>query len=265
MKWSNRINAKLVYVFMFPSTGEVSNGPRIAMAIRLAQRHGYATIIPTGPYYGTRKPKNQFMFFIRTVTDMLLHSEGVIEEGVLLTQWIMRTKPKALVCHSGFSHGACTSALTSAACILMGLDGSRMACAPYTGFASPNVLADGLLEHVLDWGALSDEFLDSYEECRHELYKLLNESQLDLVVSKVQNPNNRLAVVRGISFERDGVIQPKYTQDMRRQFAPIVASGKVEMEWMPGGHPFSLLVRPYFQQRLIASVVEELVQKQPIE
>ncbi|CAB9527285.1 Uncharacterized conserved protein (DUF2048) [Seminavis robusta] len=242
-----------VYIFLFPSTGEMGNGMRLAMAERLAHKYGWASVIPTAAFYGSRKPRDQLLFFFNSVTNILLHSEGVIEEGMLLTNWIMSERsPQALVCHSGFSHGACTCAYTSVGSLLVGLDGSRMACAPYTGFASPGVLADGILQSVLQWRALAPS-------SKQHLFELLDQSQLSLLTCHTND--NKLAVIRGMSFERDGVIQAKYTHEMQRQLAHVAADGHVPVQWLPGGHITAGITRPYFQQRLIEQAVQELIVK----
>lgn len=264
---------KDVYVIMFPATGEMSEGTRLAMAKRLANQHGWSTIILTAPFYGKRKPASQRLFFIDTVTGILLQSEAIIEEGMMLTAWLLNKSPTALVCHSGFSYGAAMASCASAMSLVGGLDGNRIACAPYVGSSSPNVLVDGVLENGVDWKALAtstkkgDDMMmysggggggGDYKTTRKKIYDLFDESQLNVLANKAA-AQRKIAVARAVSFSNDGFIQPKYSMALKSQLDPI-SSRSVNLKWYPGGHAFAALLRPYLHRRLVEDSVHELIQ-----
>lgn len=250
---------------MFPATGEMGEGTRLAMAKRLANQHGWSTIILTAPFYGKRKPASQRLFFIDTVTDILLQSEAIIEEGMMLTAWLLNKSSTALVCHSGFSYGAAMASCTSAMSLAGGLDGNRIACAPYAGSSSPSVLVDGVLENGVDWKALAttkkgDDMYNSrggYNTTRKKLYDLFDETQLSVLANKAAQ--RKIAVTRAISFSNDGFIQPKYSMALKSQLDPI-SSRSVNLKWYPGGHAFAALIRPYLHRRLVEDSVQKLIQ-----
>mmetsp|Transcript_22571 Transcript_22571/g.41990 ORF Transcript_22571/g.41990 Transcript_22571/m.41990 type:complete len:366 (-) Transcript_22571:797-1894(-) len=247
---------KEVYVIMFPSTGEMGGGSRRAMAKRLAQKYGWCTIILTAPFYGWRKPAAQKAFFIDRVTDILLQSEAVIEEGMLLTRWILQKDPSALVGHTGFSYGAAMASCTSAISLAAGMDGSRIACMPYVGSASPNVLADGVLESGIDWKALTYSADEPYATTRKRLYDIFDETQLRVLA---KHEHGKIAVASGVSFSSDGFIQPKYSMALKSQLAAVTSSPP-KLRWLPGGHAFAALVRPVVQTQLLEETMQELIQ-----
>ena len=244
-----------VYVVMFPATGEMGSSTRLAMAKKLALKQGWSSVIITAPFYGKRKPSNQKLFFIDSVTNILLQSQAIIEEGLLITSWLMDKSEDALVCHTGFSYGAAMCTCTSAISLAAGLDGNRLSCAPYVGCSSPNTLADGVLESGIDWNALTKKPNEAYEIKRKRLYDLFDETQLTALAKQAQG--RKLAVARGVSFSNDGFIRPVYAKALEFQLEPISAS-PVTFQWYPGGHAIGALLRPYLQQRLIEKTVQEL-------
>ena len=246
-----------VYIVMFPATGEMGGSTRRAMAKKLAAQHGWSTIILTAPFYGRRKPPSQKLFFIDSVSDILLQSQAIIEEGMLLTNWILKRNQDALVCHTGFSYGAAMAACASAMAVAGGLDGRRIACAPYLGSSSPNVLADGVLESAIDWNALTQNPKESYAITRKKLYDVFDETQLS-VLAKPAAQEGKITLTRSISFSNDGFILPTYSKALESQLAQVTSS-PAKTRWYPGGHAFGALLRPYLQKKLVEETVQELI------
>ncbi|MCB1176254.1 MAG: alpha/beta hydrolase family protein, partial [Leptospiraceae bacterium] len=76
---------------------------RYAMAFPLATK-GIASLILEIPYYGIRKPKEQFSLFLSTLSDFFKMSFGTVCEGLSLTDYCYKKNWKKIIV-TGISMG----------------------------------------------------------------------------------------------------------------------------------------------------------------
>lgn len=244
------------YIIMLPATGEADIFLRLWIARKLANQYGWSSLIVTAPYYGDRQPKDQTLFFVNTVEDTFLQAWAIIQETTALTSYLLDKSPSALVCLTGFSFGAAMAGNSVNVALQSGVDGQRLACAPYVGSSSPCVLADGLLESAIDWNALRKSNEESYTLTRQRLLTKFYETQMtSLTPERLQNP---IRVVQGYNMMNDAFIQTKYAFEFE-QHIQICLNQSFQMKWLPGGHVFAALARPFWHKKLIVEVVQELI------
>ena len=247
---------KDVYIIMLPATGEKDILLRLLIAKQLANRYGWSSLLVTAPYYGDRKPKDQSLFFVNTVEDTFTQAWSIIQETTALTKYLLAKSPNSLVCLTGFSFGAAMAANSANVALQSGVDGQRLACAPYVGSSSPCVLADGLLESAIDWNALRKSNEESQTITRQRLVAKFYETQMtSLTPETLQNP---IRVVQGYNMTHDAFIQNKYAIEFE-QHIQICLNPSFQMKWLPGGHVFAALTRPFLHKKLIEEVVLELI------
>jgi Alpha/beta hydrolase domain containing 18 len=296
---SSRSNSSSVYIIMLPATGEMGKGERLDMARQLARDHGWNSIIVTAPFYGTRRPPSQYLFFQDTLGDHLMQSQAIVREADMLIRHCQsssssliddvgsrgrddgRCRSNSKVVVTGFSWGGAMSCVSTAVALLAGADGRRLACVPYVGSASPNVVADGLLVNAFDLKALKV----SQEALTAELGKTQLSTIVDALVEQNQNrikaqegraidsqapsvvalpPTSRPAVVKMYSMKHDGFIRQKphvelHVEAMKRLAGPSASSStSFSMKVLPGGHIMAAVLRPIYQKRGIIEAVEEL-------
>ena len=211
------------------------------------------------PYYGDRKPKNQTLFFFNTVEDTFVQAWAILQETTALTSYLLQKSPRALVCLTGFSFGAAMASNAANIALQSGVDGQRLACAPYVDSSSPCVLADGLLESAIDWNALRLSKEESYATTRQRLVTKFYETQMtSLTPKRLQNP---IRVVQGYNMTDDAFIRTKYALELE-QHIQICLNPSFQMKWLPGGHVFAALARPFLHKKLIEEVVLELIHSQ---
>ena len=245
-----------IYVIMLPATGETDIFLRLLMAKQLANKYGWSSLIATAPYYGERKPRNQTLFYVNTVEDTFIQAWTIIQETTALTSYLLQKSPNALVCLTGFSFGAAMAGNAANVALQSGVDGQRLACAPYVGSSSPCVLADGLLESAIDWDALRKSKDESHTTTRQRLVSKFYETQMtSLTPETLRNP---IRVVQGYNMTHDAFIQTKYALEFEKHIQ-ICLNPSFQMKWLPGGHVFAALARPFLHKKLIEEVVLELI------
>ena len=332
--------ASVVYILMLPATGEQGISERLRMAQRLANRHGWSSVLVTAPYYKERKPKNQTLFFLPTVADMFWQGYGVIREASALALYFLHehqhyvstssslenncydsnhvtgfkeetatTPKKSLVCLTGFSFGAAMAFCTANWSLqLPDVDGQRLAVCSYVGCTSPCVLADGVLQHTVDWLALKktgqtgpeDSGRTNLEAQRRELHRELSKLQLNMIGGTTNpapstsdddddhhhhNPQGGgIKVVKAFNMKHDAFIKPRYALELESQIRQCLWRSETDnnkrpvdhdkkdvscscssnspdqfrMQWLPGGHIFAALARPYLHTKLLVETVQEL-------
>lgn len=248
-----------VTVIMMPATGEVGTGTRLRMARTLARQHGYASIIVNAPYYGKRKPKGQFLFFLNTVEDLLLSSQAIVQEGTALAYYARNTT----ICFSGFSWGGSMSSVASV------LSKSahpeiKIACASYVGSASPACVVDGLVHVSIDLRALQKANKhSSEEEARRTLEQELYKTQLCTLTDHLGSKSIQIDSIYAVNMHHDHIIRPRYAKDFHSQLKVVsktyeVSSSTGPFFWMPGGHVSAALFRLYYHPRLIVRAVSDV-------
>jgi len=257
-KDDNRNDEASVYILMLPATGEMGKSERLEMATKLAQTHGWSSVIVTAPYYASRKPKDQNLFFLHTARDLLFQSQGIIEESSALARYLLAKSPQTRVCFTGFSYGAAMAACSSSLCLKAGDDGSRMSCAVYVGSASPCPFADGMLENGIDWDALEkDQREEQPITIREQLHGEFYKTQLKLVKA---DASNRLSAVFGYAMRNDLFIRPWYAKELQDQIRECLNDDYC-MQWIPGGHMMAALMRPILHKNLIENTVQAMLSK----
>jgi hypothetical protein len=243
------------HVIMLPATGEMGKSTRLNMARQLAIQHGYSSVIITAPFYGARKPKTQRLFCISTVSDLVLQAQSIIQEAAMLTIYCLNRTPSSKVCITGFSWGAAMSSCAASAALLgvSDAEGKRIACALYVGSASPVVLADGVMESSIDWKALFTGKEGSSAE--QALYNELNKTQLSILTAPLRSTKS-LGAVHVACTSHDHFIRRRYADEFLQQLGALAP--KIEVSWLPGGHIFAMMLRPFLQKRLVEQTVKAL-------
>lgn len=256
-KGSEKEQAKLggVYVFMFPATGETDNFVRLSMARQLAKKYGWSSVILTAPFYAERQPEGQTLFFLNSVKELLAQTEGIIQEATSLAAYLMKQSPKTRICFTGFSYGAAMAGVASNFALSAGLDGQRLASAPYVGSSSPCVLSDGVLESSVNYGALRRAKEVTRDETSKELFDELYKTQMTVLGT---NEGKGLKVVKAIAMAHDAFIKPFYAREFEDQIK-LCLDDTFEMQWYPGGHAFAAVMRPFLHNKLVIETVQELL------
>ena len=255
-----------VYVILLPATGEMGKRARLETAKYLATTHGWCSLIVTAPFYASRKPASQRLFFLDTVSDLQLQSLAVMFEAATLATHFLSSYAGSYVCISGFSWGGAMSACATTLALLgagAGGDGGsirdddrnlplqdRIACVPYVGSASPAVLVDGILEQSIDWNMLKG---DGREQLWREFYK----TQLTTLSSRLPDAAVRKAALcHAVVATHDQFITQRYVDEFLVQLSTM--SHQVSTQRLPGGHITAMLARPWVQRNAIVAAIKEL-------
>lgn len=260
-----------VLVLMLPATGEASKRARLSMASRLANEHGWSSVIVTAPFYGARKPSGQNMWFIERVDDFLFQSQAIMLEGAALVKYFVEQSPATRVCVTGFSWGAAMSACTTSIALLTGCDGERLACVPYVGSATPAVLPDGILKSSIDWEALKQNQDQPISDVRQQLCSTFIKFNLDEVTALVEEKRLEaggtwkfsLGSLKVVAMQHDHIIRHSWAKDLIAQMNRLTSSAttKYPAQWLPGGHVMAALYKHRAQTAAIVEAVEGLKKK----
>eukprot|EP00934_Nitzschia_sp_Nitz4_P006588 Nitzschia sp. Nitz4//scaffold15_size197535//161324//162490//NITZ4_001603-RA/size197535-processed-gene-0.30-mRNA-1//1//CDS//3329537790//6578//frame0 len=265
----NTTNSDSVVVIMLPATGEMGTWQRIATARHLAHQYGWSSVILTAPYYGSRKPSSQTLFFLSQVSDLQFQSQGIIEEATLLAAHFLSASPETKVCFTGYSFGAAMSSVAASLSLTAGLEGHRLGCALYAGCGTPAMMADGILRHSMDWKAIQsslapkedNETTDAASDTTPPvgLWEELSKTHL----ARASPPKgNRLAVAKGYAMEYDAFIPTRYSNVYEQQVQSILYPS-FTLSWKLGGHAWAAVMRPLLHTQLIVDTVQELVGSSP--
>lgn len=248
-----------VVVIMLPATGEMGKSVRLNMAQQLAKDHGWSSILVTAPYYGARMPSGQNLFFLNTVGDMLAQSQGIVQETAALIGYFLERSPNTKVCVTGFSWGGAMSSSAVAVSLLGGADGRRIALVPYVGCHSPISFADGVLESSLDWNSLRRTQDEAREQTRQAWAETFLQTQLKVITEYLDKASDRhrVAVVRSVCMDHDLFIRVKYSEEFLKQLQGLHPH-TFSNQWIPGGHGFGMLVRPWVQKNEIVTAICDL-------
>ncbi|KAK8797090.1 hypothetical protein WA158_004300 [Blastocystis sp. Blastoise] len=112
IEWGKRKPESIPTILLLPGTGEVGFKRRMSVVAQPMARLGYRTIMLEGPYYGLRRPKDQYGCHLRHVSDLPLLGCATIEEARSLVRWIKETT-KGPVAVAGMSMGGLHSSMTA--------------------------------------------------------------------------------------------------------------------------------------------------------
>jgi hypothetical protein len=252
-----------VYVVLLPATGETGKSTRLNMARFYAKEYGWSSIIITAPFYAARKPSQQELFLINTVSDLLLQSMAITQEAACLICYYLQQSSRTKVCVTGFSWGGAMASTSTAAALLGGADGRRIACVPYVGSASPVCLADGILESSIDWKALKENKDIPDYQVRHQLFGEFNKAQLSVITDYLKplgkERSTSVAVMRIVAMWDDYFIRRRHVDSFLVQLRDLSLDGcQMTVRWLPGGHVLAALLRPYFHRNAVADAMHTL-------
>jgi hypothetical protein len=260
---TNKALKKDVYVVMLPATGEMGKSTRLNMARFYAKEYGWSSIIITAPFYAARKPSQQKLFLIDTVSDLLLQSIAITQEAACLICYYLQQSSQTKVCVTGFSWGGAMASTSTAAALLGGADGCRIACVPYVGSASPVCLADGILETSIDWKALKESKDIPDFQVRHQLFDEFNKAQLSVITDYLKplgkERSTSVAVVRAVAMCNDYFIRQRHVDSFLVQLRDLsLDCRQMTVRWLPGGHVLAALLRPYCHRNAVVDAMQAL-------
>ncbi len=226
-------------VILLGATGEVDYCHRAQQAAELA-RHGLYCILLMSPHYGPRKPQKQRDYFIDTVADYHFHTIAGMFEAAALAQWALARWPAAHLCISGFSFGG---VLAAGASMFVGNSLQRpVACVPYVGCESPEVLKTGLMNGYVDYSGQFTDDLKTREDVDRrmlEIHAKFNHARLMrtfLAQRGVGEEAPLIASTHVIGTRDDHFIHPMHSRALSDVLEPLTAEGRASHEWQPGGH-----------------------------
>ncbi|XP_056010431.1 protein ABHD18-like isoform X2 [Ostrea edulis] len=140
---------------------------RRLMAEPLLNEHGIGSVIIESPFYGTRKPKDQFRSSLQNFSDLIVMGGALMFETVVLLHWC-EEQGWGPFCLTGISMGGFMSSL--AATIWPKPIGLVPCLAGVT--ASP-VYTRGILSKAVRWDVLKNSYYED-KEYEHEIRKMLD-------------------------------------------------------------------------------------------
>jgi cephalosporin-C deacetylase-like acetyl esterase len=92
---------------------------------------GVVGVLLVAPYYGIRKPKEQYKWFLRTVYDLEAQAVGIAVEAACLLHWVRSNFGSLPLALTGLSFGGAMASLASR------LYPYEVAVVPYMGCNGP--------------------------------------------------------------------------------------------------------------------------------
>jgi hypothetical protein len=293
-------NSPPAVIVHLPATGEQTHALRLDIPCHLAQTHGWCSLVPIAPFYGTRAPPDQIRHMIRTLADLVAQSSGIMVEGAHLTTFAEQIWPKAVVGITGFSWGAAMASCSSliASSMLSRMDNPKLACIPYIGSPSPSPFVDGILQNDIDWDALLadalkngiDAVYDAENNLRPEVKpgeatKEIVRDRVSCVMANLDLKRFIAALEEGrakvhaeghpkagdkfahidslvcVSARDDKFVRPFYSQLLFEMLDAVTVEGNSENLWISGGHVAAFLWRPWVWVDAIERAVGRLLVK----
>jgi len=148
-------------LIQLPATGDEGFLARQKYVSSTLAQVGIGTILVESPYYGSRRPRDQFGTYLNAVSDLWAMGLAIVAEVRALLEWL-REQGFSNLGVGGVSMGG---ALSCQAVALTPYPIASCACiAPHC--ASP-VFLEGVLSKYVDWKALGDE--EGRKKLRHQL------------------------------------------------------------------------------------------------
>ena len=229
------------------------------MANQLAQEFGWSCVIVTALLYAARKPRGQKVFFVRTVEEIMLQGVAIMMEAAALACYFLSQSGDHKVCFSGFSWGAATSAAAAMVTLSCHPNGKRLACVPYVGCRSPNIIADGALACAVDWTALQKTASEPQCITRDTLFRILSKQNIDGYRDLIVGQGKSLGAVRLLCMTNDHFINARYANDFCDVVMGATSAGTdIKVTSLLGGHVMGQFLRPWYQKQAIVEAVEAL-------
>ena len=242
-------------VVLLPATGEQGSAGRLSMARELANKNGLCCVIITAPFYGSRKPANQALHYIRSLEKYLIQSAAIIEEATMLLAWCAERWPGVPLCLSGFSWGG---AMASVAALFASqrLPLASVLAVPYAGSATPAVIVDGLLQDDISWNALAADQSEPVAKTRELLLQELLKTHLVRFCEHIGPGGGRIAGLQAVSFQNDHFVKASYAEELYALMSSKCCTAKAPktLEWQEGGHAVAFLRKARLQTGAIQAI-----------
>jgi hypothetical protein len=212
---------------------------RYAMAYPLAKEN-IASLILEIPYYGIRKPEEQFSLFLSTLSDFFKMSFGTVCEGLSLTEYCVKQGWKKIIV-TGISMGGNVASFVGA------LTEHNVGIVPCISPHSPYpVFLEGMLSGSIDWKTLGKEF-GSEELAKEKVTGYMRLCELTLL-SPPKNPQN-VIIVGGA---KDGYVFAESVMQLHEHWKGS------EIRWVNTGHVGAIIAGTPAFRRAIKDLVSRL-------
>ncbi|KAH3832402.1 hypothetical protein DPMN_105688, partial [Dreissena polymorpha] len=163
-KWKTDLHPMCLHM---GGTGDHGFGRRRRMMAKpLLKEHGIGSVILENPYYGCRKPKDQFRSSLHHVTDLFVMGAGLIMESSILLNWLDRQGYGPLGA-TGVSMGGYMASLGACS---WHKPVSLIPC--MAGSTASGVFTHGVLSTAIPWRILEKQYQDT-EMFRQEIVDLI--------------------------------------------------------------------------------------------
>ncbi|KAH3832329.1 hypothetical protein DPMN_105614 [Dreissena polymorpha] len=163
-KWKTDLHPMCLHM---GGTGDHGFGRRRRMMAKpLLKEHGIGSVILENPYYGCRKPKDQFRSSLHHVTDLFVMGAGLIMESSILLNWLDRQGYGPLGA-TGVSMGGYMASLGACS---WHKPVSLIPC--MAGSTASGVFTHGVLSTAIPWRILEKQYQDT-DMFRQEIVDLI--------------------------------------------------------------------------------------------
>jgi dienelactone hydrolase len=205
------------------ATGEEGFSRRMQLFRPLVEATGIGALLLESPFYGPRRPPGQKGSVLRTLSETVLMSYGMVEEARSLLAWLA-DKGHTQLGISGFSLGGTMGAIAAAR-----WPGPLAAAIFVAGLSVVPLYAHGVYARSIDLAQLG-RAVGGAEVARERLLRCIAALDLD------RHPLPQLpAAAVLVGAKRDGYIPAAEVQKLHEHW-----SGS-ELRWLPTGHAGALL------------------------
>jgi hypothetical protein len=132
----------------------------------LLKDHGIASLILENPFYGLRKPEEQFRSSLLNVSDIFVMGGSLILEGIVILRWLEKEGYGPNLMH-GISMGG---HMASLAAITWGKPIPLVPCLSWS--TASGVFTQGVMSGAIDWKSLENQFLTN-NIYKDEFYRMV--------------------------------------------------------------------------------------------
>lgn len=125
---------------------------RHLLAIPLAKEYGIGSLLLENPFYGVRKPKEQFRSSLLNVSDIFVMGGSLILEGIALLHWLEK-EGFGPMCLHGISMGG---HMASLAAVTWHKPVGLVPCLSWS--TASGVFCQGVMSQAIDWKSLEHQF-----------------------------------------------------------------------------------------------------------
>ncbi|KAB1202823.1 hypothetical protein CJ030_MR8G024936 [Morella rubra] len=194
-------------------------------------KENIATMVLEGPFYGQRRPTQQYGAKLLCVSDLLLLGRAAIEEARSLLYWLDSEAGFCKMGICGLSMGGVHAAMVGS------LHPTPVATLPFLSPHSAVVaFCEGILKHGTAWEALGEDLAKReaamiLEEVRERMHNVLPLAD----VTRFPIPKNPDAVIF-VAATDDGYIPKHSVLELQKAWPGS------EVRWVTGGHVSSFLL-----------------------